>query len=36
MEFLSTTAAPSLEPLAGSAPVLIAQPNPENSGSTRP
>ncbi len=36
MEFLSTTAAPSLEPLAGSAPALIAQPQPENSSSARP
>ncbi|MSU90518.1 transposase [Rhodobacteraceae bacterium 2CG4] len=35
MEFLSTTAAPSLEPLAGSAPALITQPQPENSSSTR-
>jgi len=36
MEFLTTTAAPSLEPLAGSAPALISQPQPENSSSTRP
>ena len=36
MEFLSTAAAPSLEPLAGSAPALITQPQPENSSSTRP
>ncbi len=36
MEFLSTTPAPSLEPLAGSAPTLITQPQPENSSSTRP
>jgi putative transposase len=36
MEFLSTTAAPSLEPLAGSAPVLITQPQSKNSSSARP
>jgi putative transposase len=36
MEFLSTTAAPSLEPLAGSAPALITQAQPENSSSARP
>ena len=36
MEFLSTTAAPSLEPLAGSAPALITQLLPEKPSSTRP
>ncbi len=36
MEFLSTTAAPSLEPLADSAPALISKPQPKNSSSTRP
>jgi len=36
MEFLSTAAAPSLEPLAGSAPPLNTQAQPENSSSTRP
>ena len=36
MEFLSATAAPSLEPLAGSAPALITQFQPENSSSARP
>jgi putative transposase len=36
MEFLPTTAAPSLEPLAGSAPALITQAQPEDSSSTRP
>jgi putative transposase len=36
MEFLSTTAAPSLEPLAGSAPALITHPKTEDSSSARP
>jgi putative transposase len=35
-EFLSITAAPSLEPLAGSAPALNANLQPENSSSARP
>jgi putative transposase len=36
MEFLSTTAAPSLEPPAGFAPALITRPNPESSSPARP
>jgi putative transposase len=35
-EFLKITTAPSLEPLAGSAPALTATPKPENSSSPRP
>jgi hypothetical protein len=34
--FLSTTAAPSPEPLARYAPALITQPQQENSSSARP